>query len=792
MAKDGTLGSLLQGVSQQPPAVRPIGKVTEQINFINDVVEGLSARPALVETATLLNETATGLKFSNATFEGETFIVGYSADTLRVWDIRGTQYTVQAEPEALAYIGTDMRPYLLNKQLFLANREVIVEKAASPNTSSVAQHTGVVSVLGGLFSRNYTVTLRWEDGTIASGSYSTPDGDGAGDANNSSSKTIAFNLYNSLIAHGSFKAGTVANLSANTFYVRSINGPITITVDDDDAQTTLRAHTSTAESTEDLAKTAPHGTLVKITGNDEGNEDDFYLRFNSSVTDVVGGGFGYEGVWEEWYNPAEITAFDLSTLPHVLEKTGATEFTLRQGDWLPRRVGDEDTNPFPDFVGNPIRDIGGFQSRLVFVAGAWCAMSRTNEPTDFFKKSALAEVATDPISMSSTEEGVDNIDWIIPFDRDLVLMSDPGEAQLLISGQSRITPDNNAMVQTTAFEMRGGAKPVETGRTILFPFKSGKFSGIKEFFTNDEVTTNGADTLTETLDSYIVGLVNRMECSTNFSMVAFATDAPEYSKTVWVYKYLWQNTDKLQSAFSKWVMPLDVEFYFFSGSELFVVMSEDGFVPGTTNYVFAALDLDLPVDDVAEYHISLDRQMRRVADANSGVSLPYENAAFVQGTGCLTPGRPVEPMSYVPTSSGATYTFDAETVPDGAEIVCGLRYNRSISPTMPFYRDPRGNVVPRSHIVVGNFLLEYVETGYIRATMESRYRKDPIVYEVDWFPIDDDPDDTLGNGLRSGILNIPWGERADWSTLTLSSDDVRPTTFIELEWVGQAFKGSRG
>jgi hypothetical protein len=110
---------------------------------------------------------------------------------------------------------------------------------------------------------------------------------------------------------------------------------------------------------------------------------------------------------------------------------------------------------------------------------------------------------------------------------------------------------------------------------------------------------------------------------------------------------------------------------------------------------------------------------------------------------------------------------------------------------MPVFRDRGGKPVPRLALVINGFMVEYQDTGYLKAIMNSRYRADPISLEMDWFPTDDDPADPLGNGVRSGILNVPWGERTDWSTLTLFSDDVRPTSILEISWTGHAYKGGR-
>jgi hypothetical protein len=801
MSIEGSLGSLLQGVSQQPFRNRAEGTLTAQVNYISDVVQGLTARPALHLRGTVLNSPHTGLAFLDVQIGGEEYVLGYKPGVLQMWTGAGVEQTVTPQDAAaLAYIGADMRAYVFNDsgddEVFLTNRDVLVAKAAAPVAGEVVDRAGIALCVGGMFSRTYTATILYADGAVAVGTYKTPTGTNAGDADKTAAPYIIEQLRVSLNAHGSKKVTTTLTRSEGTLYIKESAANFSLKVDDEGEGVTIRCFTTATKETADLAETAPHGMLVRITGDDGGGQDDYYLRFASATTTTVGAGFGSPGTWEEWYNVAEVAAFDLTTMPHALVRTGPSTFSLQRGGWLPRRVGDAETNPFPDFVGSPIRDLGGFQSRLVVVGGGSCSMSRTRRPLDFFKETALTELVTDPVNITSTEatDGADvRLDWIVPFDRDLVLMADPGRGQYIITGEDKITSANAAMVLTTAFEMQGGAKPVATGRTVLFPFKSGRFSGIKEFFTNDAVATNGADTLTEAADRYIEGLVDHARCSTNFNMAVFKTTSPQHTTTIWCYKYLWAQTEKIQSAWSKWQMPLPVRHFYFSGSELVVVMEKAGSVGGTSTYIFTALDLDIPVDDLAQYHICLDLQETKTVAADNTVVLPYIGARFVQGEDCPNPGAPASASAVsAPDASGnVTYTLYADAAPAGAAVICGLPYSRWFAPTMPVARGRDGRPLPRVHLVVNGFMVEYRDTGYLKAVMDSRYRTDPIEYVVDWFNTDDDAADPLRNGVRSGILHVPWGERSDWSELTIFSDDVRPTTILDIAWTGQAFKGGR-
>jgi hypothetical protein len=534
--------------------------VTEQINYISDVVRGLTSRPATLELGVIPNKSETAYRLTEVQFDGVWFIMGYRPGDIVMWGLDGTEYTVVEGPGTapLDYIGDDMRPYVFNDSLFIVNRAKVVAKAADPLPPQSPSNVGVLYSLGGALYESFGWRIVYEDGTIASAAYNTaaPNSPGAGDYLSASAPRIALGLLNSMNASVDLKPSTTLTRVNGTIGIVDDTTSFSMEVSDPGGGL-LRAFTTSLEDVEDLSETAPHGMVVKINNSDQGTEDDFYMRFKSETATVIGTGIGSTGVWEEWFNEEEVSTFDLSTMPHVIEKTGPTEFTLGEGDWYGRRTGDAETNPFSDFLGHAIRDIGGFQSRLVLVAGATCAMSQSKNPLDFFKRSVIADIDTDPISIQATSTDGEEVrlDWIIPFDRDIVFMSDPGKGQYIITGSNKATPDNTAIVKTTAFEMKGGAKPVETGKTILFPFTSGSYSGINEFFTNQEVAVNSVNTLTETVTRYIPGEVVQARVSTNFSVACFASDDAATKNTLWIYKYLWQDATKVQSSWSKWVLP---------------------------------------------------------------------------------------------------------------------------------------------------------------------------------------------------------------------------------------------
>ena len=183
MSVSGTLGSMLQGVSQQPAHIRNDGQVTEQINMASDVVRGLTSRPGsdLVAYNTAL---ATDLTFRNVVMQGNRFQVGTKTGVLEVLDDVGVKRGVTLDAGVSTYLGPAMEVYVYDDVAYLLNRDKVVamDSSTTAQEALVTTDEGLVSCLGGAFSHTYTVTVEYEDGVTFSGSYTAPDGTTAGDA----------------------------------------------------------------------------------------------------------------------------------------------------------------------------------------------------------------------------------------------------------------------------------------------------------------------------------------------------------------------------------------------------------------------------------------------------------------------------------------------------------------------------------------------------------------------------------------------------------------------------------
>ena len=82
--------------------------------------------------------------------------------------------------------------------------------------------------------------------------------------------------------------------------------------------------------------------------------------------------------------------------------------TIGQGfsapQWDDALVGDDVTNPEPSFIGKGISKLLFFRNRFSILADEHIVMSRPGDFTNFFAKSAIQLIASDPIDISASSE----------------------------------------------------------------------------------------------------------------------------------------------------------------------------------------------------------------------------------------------------------------------------------------------------------------------------------------------------------------------------------------------------
>ena len=250
----------------------------------------------------------------------------------------------------------------------------------------------------------------------------------------------------------------------------SSNDPFNVEIVEEDL---MRVFQKSVNDVANLPNQCRHGYIVKVANSRMSDEDDYYLQFRGE-NNLDG-----TGSWVECALP-NITK-TLTNMPLVIQRTAATEFTVRQFDYAERLVGDTIINPMPTFVGKRINKVLFFRNRLAILSGENVVLSRpgTLGQPDFFIETALTVSASDPIDISAASMFPSEIYDGIEINAGLLVFSS-NQQFLLSTDDTVLNPDTAKLRSVSTFNYNIDVPPLSLGTTIAYIDNSGKYSRMNE------------------------------------------------------------------------------------------------------------------------------------------------------------------------------------------------------------------------------------------------------------------------------------------------------------------------
>lgn len=639
-----TIKNLIAGISQQPPKLRHAEQLEEQINGFSTEAGGLQKRPPTQHIRRLpALPLKTKVHLINRD-ENERYIVAFTGDNLKVFDINGNERTVKLENNAEAYI-TSSEP---NKQLkaitvadhtFIVNTTKVVEMNNNEKSSDDWKKQGsLIVVRQGQYGRKYTVNIQDQEYT-----YETPDGGAASHSKMIATDYIANQLYEKLA--GNFKktfssltddemrtygitkskkgrwvgsdndhwietttyhykdkayskedmfspAGVQGSVVIKgTNWIQIIGNLKDISVSDGFNGEALKLFINTTTRFEILPSTAPDGFTVLVKGEKE-SDDDYYVKYDSGLH-----------IWKECAKPSITIKYDFTTMPYILRREADGTFTCTTADWNERKTGDEDSNPTPSFVGNKINDIFFFRNRLGIISGEAVNLSRTSDFFNFWVDSATSIVDTDPIDLQVSHNRVSTLYNAVPFNQDLYLFS--AQTQFILRAEGVLSPKTAVIDQVTEFDADTWVKPIGVGRNLYFTAHKTDFTTVQEYFAvADSTTQKNATDVTGHVPNFLKNSIYSLKACNNENLLIALSD--NQRDTIYIYKFLFLNDSKAQASWSRWTFDGELIGADFINSVMYLVINRGG------NTFLEKLPISYNTKDfVSEpYRVMLDRKFK--------------------------------------------------------------------------------------------------------------------------------------------------------------------------------------
>jgi hypothetical protein len=693
-----SIPNLINGVSQQPPSLRLSTQAEVQENGLSSVVSGLSKRPPTQHIADLgvISNLDKAFIHTIRRDENELYsMVVDTAGTIRVFDKDGTARTVTNN--AASYLAglTDPSKELsavsIADTTFILNKNKVVAKDTTTSPSRGPE--ALVYVKQADYSSTYRLKLTKgsNSGTIEFATKSSTQASTSATQNaerGASTDLIARNLvrfsssnvqtayYDDITNSGAVSGLTVTRYGSVLHIQSTDTTDFQVEVGDSHGGEHLLVFKDETPDFKKLPVEGPNDFLIKVAGDNQKAQDDFYVKFS-------------DGVWKETVAENVLIDIDASTMPHKLTKQANGTFIFDEVVYESRKVGDDATNDFPSFIGFTLADIFFHRNRLGVLADENVIFSRAGEFVnfDFFRKSTLTTVDSDPIDVAVSSNKVNILKHAVPFNNTLLLFSEL--TQFKVTADPILTPETINVSSTTEFEASLRAKPAAAGRFVYFATKRGAWSGMWEYYVDSDTDTNDAAETTSHVPEYLDGEIKKIEASSNEDMILVQTTGE--TKSVYVYRYYWKGREKLQASWSKWTFGDDVLSMAFNLADIMILVKR-----GSNLFLEK---INLSVDDATQYTtgqfpIMLDR---RVQLETSGLTtVPYTDSN----------------LTYINQRGKVIAVGDVAALLSASEVVyAGIPYTFKYQFSEPVLKQDNSPITT-GHLQLRNYAVVYNDTGF--------------------------------------------------------------------------------
>ena len=829
--------NFLGGVSRQTDDKKLINQLTECVNGYPDPTFGLLKRPGMQHTEVL--KKADGTAFTKTELEDASwffidraaagsYIGAIKGTDLFVWTAtegtfctvtnNGTGYLTGTSPDHYHFRSIQDTTIITNNQVTVAMQAANTFVANSQATVKLKTLTNgdecTINITGtGTDPTTQTVTATAQSTatftTFLTGTHDTHDLLGAIQDLIQDRHTAADDEFDGIWYLNSFANSITIRRTTGTNNV-VVDGTIpdnstfvafTITGQGGPNNNTIEVSQDSVGDVSELPLESFHGHTVTVL-NSTADEDDYYVEF------VADDGEGGKGSWRETRARDVSPGLNNATMPHELANTGATTFTFGPITYNERLTGDDTTNPQPSFVGENITCSFFYSNRFGFLSEDNVIFGVANDRNDFFAKSALTQIASDPIDLNVSSVRPVTLSDVLPSPQGLLLFSERQQFQVYATDSSILTPTSAVIRTLSNYEMATNVEPVDIGTTAAFVSRVPGYSKLFTMSLRDVEQTPIVVDISKAVLEWIPNGVDGITVSPPNSLVMLVDRDTSY---LYVYRFYNNGKEDLFQAWVKWELPGTIQAARIINDAAIIISQQED------QYTIGSIELDeLPSGNVIATadsftgNVPLDMATRPVKPHASVDAVVYDSANDV--TKIYVPYTPIDNKDAVMLLTVPTADDGTDDELDSDQGYWAKAVERTEPGTNYRYFEVKGNFTSYADgIVVGyGYDLEAVlPKFYLRTQQGPDFTASLIVSRVklsagrtgairfkikptgsnEWRDVQHTAEGDIYSGdtnpvVQDRLFTLPIHQRNTNFELKVTSDFPYPVSLVSMMWEG--------
>lgn len=460
-----------------------------------------------------------------------------------------------------------------------------------------------------------------------------------------------------------------------------------------------------------------------------------------------------------------------STLPVIMQRTSANNFSIGVAPWASRTSGDDDSNPAPaPLDGLTIEDVCLFNNRLCILAGPWIAMSSSEDLYNFFIVDAANLVESDRITIPLGDEKAVKGQRLLPMRRTLIIFT-RGGGQYELYADKALTPTSAAITPSTS-DSTLDVDPAVMGNAAYYVSTMRGRSALVEYPYTDGVVSTRSSELTTWVPDLLPSSIRTITAD-NVSGTIFIL--PSAGNTIYTYKAFFSGEKKELSAWNEWTFNANntIRDVACMGGDLYLYVE----TPTSGQWV---LERCSPERDRNEsginFPVHLDRMMTITGSHSAGTTTWTFPPSLIDTTiNTVVHGTTGQEIA-VTSSGGGNAVSASGNFPVSCYV--GRSFAASMTPTRPYRRDDAGRAATSDRMTVYDVNIQHRRTGQYTVTFTWTHAGGSSSKTATFSSASGTVDD-------HGNLHVTTNGDASNYTLTISDTSARPMTITGIEYTVQ-------